>query len=228
MSCKVALLAMHAQGEKDQKRQWDETYTQREFFGSEPSELGVRALDIFRAKGTRKVLELGCGQGRDTWLFLRNGLEVTALDYSETGICYMRDRAKEKGLDAGIVLQVHDARKGMPFPDASFDAVFSHMFFTMQMTEREIALIMRECLRVLRPGGLNIFSVRNFHDPHFGKFVHLGEDMYQNPMGFVVHFFDEDKVRRVSEGFVLERIREFDDTSPPFVKKLFEVVLRKP
>jgi SAM-dependent methyltransferase len=213
---------------KDQKHQWDETYKQKEFFGSEPSELGLRALEVFKQRGVRKVLELGCGQGRDTWLFLSNGLSVTALDYSETGVCYMRDRSKEMKLDKGFVIEVQDVRNGIPLPDGSFDAVYSHMFFTMEMTEAEISAIMKECLRVLRPGGLNIYSVRNIHDPHYGKFTPRGEDMYENPMGFVVHFFDEDKVMRVSKGYELEWIREFDDTSPPFVKKLYEVVLRKP
>lgn len=216
------------QGSKGQKQQWDETYKSKEFFGSEPSELGVKALEIFKNRGMRKVLELGCGQGRDTWHFLKNGFEVIALDYSETGICYMRDRAKEQGLEQAVVLQVHDARKGIPLPDASMDVVFSHMFFTMEMTEREIAFIMKECLRVLRQGGLNIYSVRNTHDPHYGKFTHKGEEMYENPMGFVVHFFDEAKIMRLSEGYVIEGISEFDDTSPPFIKKLYGVIMRKP
>jgi ubiquinone/menaquinone biosynthesis C-methylase UbiE len=216
------------QGSKGQKQQWDETYKSKEFFGSEPSELGVKALEIFKNRGMRKVLELGCGQGRDTWHFLKNGFEVIALDYSETGICYMRDRAKEQGLEQAVVLQVHDARKGIPLPDASMDAVFSHMFFTMEITEREIAYIMKECLRVLRQGGLNIYSVRNLKDPHYGKFTHKGEEMYENPMGFVVHFFDEAKIVRLSEGYVIEGISEFDDTSPPFIKKLYQVTMRKP
>lgn len=220
-------LRMQGPGEKDQKRQWDETYKQKEFFGSEPSELGQRALQVFKQRGMRKILELGCGQGRDTWLFLQNGLNVTALDYSETGVCYMRDRSKERGLDRNFVIEVQDVRKGIPLPDGAFDAIFSHMFFTMEMTEAEISAIMKECLRVLRPGGLNIYSVRNFHDPHYGKFTPRGEDMYENPMGFVVHFFDEAKVKRLSQGYEIEWIREFDDNSPPFVKKLYEVLLRK-
>jgi SAM-dependent methyltransferase len=212
---------------KAQKQVWDETYKQKEFFGSEPSELGLRALQVFKERGVKKILELGCGQGRDTWPFLRNGFEVTALDYSETGVCYMQDKSKDLRLDKKFVIRVQDVRNGIPLPDASFDAIYSHMFFTMEMTEAEIAAIMKECLRVLRPNGLNMYSVRNFHDPHYGKFAPKGEDMYENPMGFVVHFFDEAKIRRLSKGYEVEWIREFDDTSPPFVKKLYEVLLRK-
>jgi hypothetical protein len=70
--------------------------------------------------------------------------------------------------------------------------------------------------------------VRNDHDPHYGKFEPRGKDMWKNPMGFVVHFFSEEKVRRLSAGYDLLWVREFEDTSPPFVKKLYEVVLRKP
>jgi SAM-dependent methyltransferase len=212
---------------KEQKQVWDETYKQKEFFGSEPSELGLRALQVFKERGVKKILELGCGQGRDTWLLLSNDLEVTALDYSETGVCYMRDKSKEMGLNRRFLVHAQDVRKGIPLPDGSFDAIYSHMFFTMEMTEAEIAAIMKECLRVLRPGGLNMYSVRNFHDPHYGKFTYRGEDMYENPMGFVVHFFDEAKIRRLSQGYEVEWIREFDDTSPPFIKKLYEVLLRK-
>jgi SAM-dependent methyltransferase len=215
------------QDDIDQQKQWDKTYASSgDFFGKDPSELAVSALPTFKDNKVRTVLELGCGQGRDTWFFARNGLEVTALDYSEAGICQMKEKAKEAG--AKVSLKVHDARNPLPFPNASFDAVYSHMFFTMEFSEEEVAKMLAECLRVLRPGGINIYSVRNDHDPHYGKFVLKGKDMWQNPMGFVVHFFTEEKIRRLADGYDILSIKEFEDHSPPFVKKLYEVGLRKP
>ncbi len=211
-----------------QQKQWDTIYNQRDFFGGEPSELGVRARDLFLREGVRSVLELGCGQGRDTWLFAKTGLDVIALDYSETGICQMGEAAKAQKLDQKVRLMTRDARLGIPLPEASVDAVYSHMFLCMELTEVELEVIMAECLRVLKPGGWHVYSVRNERDPHYGKFVHKGEDMYQNPMGFVVHFFDEAKVRRLAKGYDVQWIKEFQDTSPPFVKQLYEVALRKP
>ncbi len=126
-----------------------------------------------------------------------------------------------------VAVQVHDARNPLPFPDASFDAVYSHMFFTMEFSEEEVAKMLDECRRVLRPGGINIYSVRNDHDPHYGKFEQRGKDMWKNPMGFVVHFFTEGTIRRLSNGYDVLRVKEFEDPSPPFTKKLYEVVLRK-
>jgi SAM-dependent methyltransferase len=212
-----------------QKEQWDRTYASKsEFFGREPSELAVSALPLMKERGVRTVLELGCGQGRDTWYFARNGLSVTALDYSDTGICQMRDTAKKEGLEEVVTAKVHDAREPLPFPDASFDAVYSHMFFTMDFSDAEVQRMLDDCRRVLRPGGINIYSVRNDHDPHYGKFEPVGKDMWKNPLGFVVHFFTEEKLRELSGGYEILRIREFEDGSPPFTKKLYEVVLRKP
>ncbi len=213
--------------DNEQQARWDKAYTEREdFFGKLPSELAVNTLGIMRSAGVKKVLELGCGQGRDTWFFAHNGCEVIALDYSESGICQMRKRAQDLG--AKVTVRVHDARQPLPFPDASFDAVYSHMFFTMELTEEEVSRIMAECLRVLRPGGLNIYSVRNDHDPHYGKFIPRGKDMWENPLGFVVHFFTEDKIRALATGYEVVSIREFEDLTSPTIKKLYEVVLRKP
>ena len=67
-----------------------------------------------------------------------------------------------------------------------------------------------------------------YHDPHYGKFRYLGEDMWQNPRGYVVQFFPEKKVQRLAEGYHLELVREFVEDTSPFPKKLYQVVLRKP
>jgi len=163
-----------------QQSTWDRTYAGAEnFFGKEPSELAVSALPLLKESGARDVLELGCGQGRDSYYLCYNGFTVTALDYSESGICQMKEGASTAGIC--MDLRVHDAREPLPFPDDSFDAVYSHMFFTMEFSEAEVAFMLRECLRVLRPGGLNIYSVRNDHDPHYGKFEKIGEEMWNEP-----------------------------------------------
>ena len=88
-----------------------------DFFGKEPSELVTYALATFEDNRSRDILELGCGQGRDTSFLVNSGFEVSALDYSEESISQMKERAK--GVGANVTLKVHDARKGLPFPDDS-------------------------------------------------------------------------------------------------------------
>jgi SAM-dependent methyltransferase len=212
----------------DQQRLWDAAYESKEdFFGIEPSELGKRALHIFQEQGVKEILELGCGQGRDSMLFVKKGFCVVAIDYSSKGIDQAGAKARHEHMDKCLDLRVSDLREEIRMPSESVDAVFSHIFFCMELKEKEIEGIMQECLRVLKPGGLNIYSVRSDHDPQFGKGVNYGEDLYANPMGFVVQFFTEDKIRRLAEGYELLWIREFVEPGPPFPRMLYEVVLRK-
>jgi SAM-dependent methyltransferase len=154
----------------DQQQHWDATYgTHEEFFGIGPSDFGVRAATVLEEAKVQTLLELGCSQGRNTLLFLQRGVHVTALDYAETAIRQLQARAEAAGLDARLTTHKHDVREPLPFPKATFDACVSHMSFTMALTERELERAFAEVWRVLKPGGLNLYSVRNDHDPHFGK-----------------------------------------------------------
>ena len=52
-------------------------------FGESRSDPAQKALDSLLQENKTKLLELGGGQGRDTFFFARNGLHVTMLDYSQ-------------------------------------------------------------------------------------------------------------------------------------------------
>jgi SAM-dependent methyltransferase len=217
------------QEEMNQQERWDSAYASvEEFFGREPSELAIVALPWMRENQVQSILELGCGQGRDTWYFAENGIMVTALDYSRKSIDQMKRTAKRECQEGWVTALAHDAREPLPFPDETFDAVYSHMFFTMELTEEEMRRILTDCRRVLRPGGFHVFSVRNDHDTHYGQFEPRGEDTWKNPLGFVVRFFSEDKIRQLSDGYIFRWIREFKDGAPPFDRMLYEVMLQKP
>jgi SAM-dependent methyltransferase len=220
---------MREKTRRTQQAHWEETYDKRpDFFGAEASAFGVRAASVFAQYGLRTILELGCGQGRDTLMLLQRGFAVAALDYAEPGLRQLEERARALRLEKHLVLRMHDARQRLPFPAESFDGCFSHMFFTMELMEEEIERIFGEVLRVLKPNGLNIYSVRSDCDPHFGTGRHVAEDMWQNPMGFVLHFFSAEKVTRFAKDYELLWLREAEESSPRFTKKqLFEVALKK-
>lgn len=211
--------------EVDQRSHWEKIYAISPCrFGNKPSYMGMSTLPLLIEAGARKILELGCGQGRDTLLFMENNMEVFAFDYASTCIDQLVEAAKNGGVSDRLHAYVHDIRDGIPLPDSSIDACFSHMFFTMYLKEEEIARIMDEVRRVLRPGGLNIYSVRNQKDPHFKKGNWMGEDMWEMN-GFVVHYFSEEKIRRLSRGFDILSIEEFEEGDLP--KKLYKVILKK-
>ena len=85
---------------KEQKKLWDSKYSsQTDFFGIEASDIASQSIDLFNEHSVHKVLELGCGQGRDTWYMVRAGFRVFGLDYSEVGIHQMKEKSEEHGLN---------------------------------------------------------------------------------------------------------------------------------
>lgn len=209
-----------------QHRHWQATFASRpEMFGSEPSDAARRASELFAREGKQKVLELGSGQGRDTLFLARSGLDVTALDYSEPGLQELCAKAEGAGLTSRITTAPHDIRKPLPFEANTFDACFSHMLYCMALTTSELEFLSREVGRVLKPGGLNIYTVRHTGDSHYGTGLHRGEDMYEVG-GFIVHFFTREKVEQLAKGYELIGVETFEEGGLP--RRLYLVTMRKP
>jgi SAM-dependent methyltransferase len=209
----------------DQESHWERTYAGDEaFFGEEPSGFARAALELFRAEGIHGVIELGSGQGRDALFFAENGLGVTALDYSETAVAQLNEKARAAGLSSLVAARLHDLRTPLPYPDNSFDACYSHMLLCMELTSDEITFLLGEIRRVLRFGGLNLYSVRSTFDKHYRAGTRLREDTY-DVGGFVVQFFSEDKIRRFAGGYDVVEISRMEEGSLP--RDLFAVALRK-
>ena len=74
---------------------YDKHYKTEEYFGDPYPEL-IDFLSGISPKG--KLLDLGCGQGRDAIPLARLGFKVTGIDNSSTGIDQMLKIAQEEGL----------------------------------------------------------------------------------------------------------------------------------
>ena len=187
---------------------WNTAYNDNtSFFGETPSQFALSCYDGYISdKNVKKMLELGCGQGRDTLFFASKGTEIEALDYSPVGIERLQKLASEKNLP-NIHASVFDARKALPFKDNEFGAVYSHMFFTMRFTWDELKSIIHEVNRVLRNNGFHFFSVRNRNDRVYGKGIKIDENIYEYKT-FQVRFFSKEDVEKLAEGFKLLEIRE--------------------
>ncbi|KAB7883096.1 class I SAM-dependent methyltransferase, partial [Poseidonibacter ostreae] len=178
----------------NQEDHWENTFeSNSNMFGNTNSTSAQRAVEIFQKEDKFNILELGSGQGRDTFFFAKEGLRVQALDYSQQGIDSILKKSKEENLSDYIKANVHDIRKPLPFDDNTFDSCYSHMLYCMALTTCELEFLSSEIRRVLKPNGLNIYTVRNIKDPHYRNGIHRGEDMYE-VSGFIVHFFSKEKI----------------------------------
>jgi SAM-dependent methyltransferase len=193
-------------------------------FGDSPSEAVIKAAETFKKAGNINILELGGEQGRYTLFFVRSGFNVHVLDYCQSGVETISQKSDVMGLSQLITAECHDIRKPLPFGNDTFDGCFSHMRYCMALTTQELEFLTGEIRRVLKTGGLNIYTVRHNGDANDGTGIHRGEDMYEVG-GFVVHFFSKEKVKYLAKGYDVIGVDEFEEGGLP--RKLFRVTLKK-
>jgi ubiquinone/menaquinone biosynthesis C-methylase UbiE len=104
----------------------------------------IELLAGYLRKGSR-VLELGAGTGYQAQALTQRGFEVEAIDLPESRLSLSR------------VFPVTDYDgKAIPFPDASFDIVFSS---NVLEHIRDLGPMLGETTRVLKPGGYAIHAM---------------------------------------------------------------------
>jgi SAM-dependent methyltransferase len=99
----------------------------------------------------RRVLDVGCGIGMYTAAFLRETLQVFGVEIEHERAL----EAQEQRRAAGVV---QSPGEHLPFPDATFDIVFSHEVLEHVADDRACVT---EMVRVTRPGGRIVVFVPN-------------------------------------------------------------------
>ena len=144
--------------------------------------------EVFAGRDQRKLrlLDIGCGTGRfldfvkQTW----PRLQTTGLDMSEAYLKHAQ-RHLQRWARTSFVLGKAEA---MPLPDNSQDAVTS-IFLFHELPPRIRRIAIRECARVLKPGGrlvildslqrgdrsgygglLELFP-QNYHEPYYSSYT---------------------------------------------------------
>ncbi|MFB3891238.1 MAG: class I SAM-dependent methyltransferase [Phycisphaerae bacterium] len=67
--------------------QYDREYAPRAYYwGKKPSLLCFKVLELMPPDRPLRLLDIGCGEGRNAVFFARNGYDVTAFDLSPAGV----------------------------------------------------------------------------------------------------------------------------------------------
>ncbi|MFZ0339444.1 MAG: methyltransferase domain-containing protein [Terracidiphilus sp.] len=181
-----------------------ETYSRNAAF---VPQLGSGALEWLAPQAGERILDLGCGDGQLTERIAATGAVVTGIDASPNMVA----AARARGIDAK-----EGSAESLPFPDQSFDAVFSNA--VLHWVRGQDAM-MTEVRRVLRPGGRfvaemgglgNIAAIRVAFAAVLARLGHasLGErgNYYPTPDAYTRHL--------TSHGFTVARMILFPRPTP--------------
>lgn len=140
------------------KKRWIKSYAQEIPHWARTLAPSKLAMIFLRAVKKNKltdgeVLEIGCGNGRDSIFFAQNSLRAVGVDVSEVAV-----RLAKKNTEClrvkNVKFRVADAEK-LPFAAARFFAVYSIAVLHSTNLRKSIG----EVVRVLKPGGIAVLHI---------------------------------------------------------------------
>jgi SAM-dependent methyltransferase len=189
---------------------WERIYQKEGRLFGEPFPRFMEVVRVFRQNDCKRILDLGCGNGRHVLHLAKQGFTITGLDISPTGLGLAQEWLKEEGKRASLVQA--DIAYPLPFRDGAFDGLLS----TQVIHHARLAVVQRtidEIWRILAPGGLAFVSVAGqIHDDT--EYVQIEPDTYLPQTGWEAglphHIFDERRLREAFEAFRVEFVERRD------------------
>lgn len=144
----------------NQEKVWDSIAGRWNEYRTKPSV----SVENFLKDKTGRVLDLGCGSGRNLKAFpLKNidKTEIYALDFSENMLKYLIKNAKKMGLN---IKTIHSSSMNIPFENNFFDsAICIAMLHCLKKQDTKKTL--KELYRVLKPKSQALISVWSKNSP---------------------------------------------------------------
>lgn len=167
----------------------------------EPDDFVVELSLKLKQRRARRVLDAGCGAGRNTVFLAREGFKVVGLDISPTAVKLASKRANNENVKNCMF--VAGSFLDLPFSDAHFDAAFSS-YGIENVPFSGIKKALSEMKRVVRDVGMMLVTLHSTRHWRFGKGRQIGPHTFMTSEAiegkqfrFVTHFFGEEDARRL-------------------------------
>lgn len=186
---------------------WNEYYKKKHNI-EHPSLFARYVGDLL--KKNANLLELGCGNGRDSLYFGELGLNVTAIDASDKAIEELTDNNNKDN----ICFVCDDFVRATAIFVGQYDYVYSR-FSLHAINEEQEDEVIHNVYNVLKKGGKFFVEARSVKDEIFGKGEKISKNTYfyeGHARRFLVREELEKKLE--SEGFIIEYSEEAVDFAP--------------
>lgn len=197
---------------KDLKNQWDSAFDEGMGTTWYPSEDLIRFTSRFLKKRVgidqyknlsdcKRILDLGCGNGRHVVYFAQLGFDAYGMDISQKALDICAELLSREQLSAD--LRCGDVTE-IPHPEQFFDAVVSWGVLDHVKKDDAFASV-REIKRVLTPGGWFHVNLRSKDSFDYGE----GDEIEPGTFvltegwekGLFQHFWDEDEIDDLLKDF---------------------------
>jgi SAM-dependent methyltransferase len=191
-----------------QEHPWEKIYAREGRVFDEPIPGFSHVIDFFRAKGCKRILDVGCGSGRHAVRMAEEGFSAIGVDISSSALHLALGLAAERCLVLPVLQS--DVRKCIPFASSTFEGVISTQVIHHAILE-EVRRAIEEIHRVMCPGGYAFITVPAMKD-NGGPSVQIEPGTYIPQNGWEAglphhHFTEEELAAELAVFEILEVTR---------------------
>ena len=149
--------------DKENRKKYFEEISHKRYFWREWHVPIIAEFEKFKNKD---VLEIGCGIGTDGFEFAKNGAHYVGIDLTPNSVKLAKERFDLFNVKGEF--KVVNAEEGLPFPDNSFDHIYS---FGVIHHSPNTEAIVDEMYRVLKPSGT--FTVMLYNRSSINYYIEI-------------------------------------------------------
>ena len=173
-----------------------------------------------------KILDAGCGIGRNSEFFVRNNFDIFGIDIENQAIQGVKEQAASWNasydLDRFVIADLIE----IPFPENDFDFIISSAVLHFSTDRAHFTKMFDELVRVLKPGGILFIRMTTKHTlAHLSQ--HLHDDVYHIPDGSTRYLLDLDYLEDLMVQNNLSVADPLKTVNVADVRTMAVVVLRK-
>ena len=175
-----------------------------------------------RYKPNDKILDAGCGGGRNLFWFLKNNMEAYGIDQNETPINYLKSQNSQLPEER---FQVAGVDK-LPFQNNFFNHLISSAVLHFAKSKFHFSGMMKEMVRVVKPKG-SLF-IRMTSDIGIENKVNLIEDgVYNIPDGSIRFLLTQSLLASTMQELNLSFIEPLKTVNVADIRCMSTLVLKK-
>ncbi len=165
-------------------------------------------IDFLKNRGVKKILDAGCGDGRNLLAFAKAGFEMTGIDISQEA-CPRAKRVVKQYPQTKVICQDLTDLNGADEYDAIIcDYVMVHL--------QDGKKVIENFHRALGRNAYLLIEFLSTDDPSFGKGEKVGENSFISH-GIFHHFYSLDEVKNLLSLFKILEIRKIRHQDPNHV-----------
>jgi 2-polyprenyl-3-methyl-5-hydroxy-6-metoxy-1,4-benzoquinol methylase len=175
-----------------------------------------------------KVLDAGCGGGRNLMYLLREGCDVFAVDASAEAIAHLTSVAATLAPNLPAENFRVEAIEAMSFPDQFADVVLSNSVLHFARDDAHFEAMVQSMWRRLRPGGLFFCRLSSTIGLEHGHLIQqVAGRRFLMPSGMEWYLADEALLMRLTEDLGGEMVDPLKTTVVQGVRCMTTWVVRK-